>query len=107
MGYINITLISRPEEYAHLKRVRKMPSEVNLDKILKFKMRRKAYVYIESVNVRKEYEKEQMTEIVSQEAGELRKAKWRQNIPIHGLLGYPMSDYEEGDSYQLELALRR
>lgn len=99
VGYINYFNLD-PDEYAHLKRVRKMPSEVNLDKILKFKMRRKAYVYIESVNVRKEYEKEQMTEIIRKKLASFVKAKWRQKIYIHGLLGYAMSDYEK-EMYQL------
>ena len=94
VSYINYFNLE-PEEYEHLKRVRKMPERVNLDKVIEFKMRRKAYVFIESVNVRKEYEKEQTTELIRKKLASFVKAKWRQQVYIHGLLGYAMSDYEK------------
>ena len=99
VGYINYFNLE-PAEYEHLKRVRKMPYQVKLDKIIEFKMRRKSYVYIESVNVRKEYEKDQMTELIRKKLASFVKSKWRQKVYIHGLLGYAMSDYEK-ELYQV------
>ena len=99
VGYINFFNMV-PEEYEHLKRVRKMPKEVNLDKVISFKSRRKAYVFVESINVRKEYEKDQMTEMIRKKLAAFVKKRWRQQIYIHGLLGYAMSDYEK-ELYQI------
>ena len=93
-GYINYLNII-PEEFDRLKRVRKMPDKLDLDKIIPFKSNRKNYVIFESINVKKEYEKDQTVNMICRKIASFIKQKQRQRIYIHGILGYAMTEFEE------------
>ena len=93
-GYLNyLNLV--PEEYERLRRVRKMPDRIDLDKIIPFKSNRKTYLIFESINVKKEYEKDQTINLICRKIASFIKQKQRQRIYIHGILGYAITEFEE------------
>jgi len=93
-GYINyLNLVS--EEYERLRRIRKLPDKIDLDKIIKFKANKKSYLLIETINVKKEYEKEQTIKLICKKIDSFIKIKQRQRIYIHGILGFAVSKFEE------------
>lgn len=94
VGYINYLNIIE-DEYNRLKRTRKMPDDFDLDKIIKFKSNRKSFVVIETINVKKEYKKEQTVDLIIKKLNSFIKAKHRQRIFIHGILGYAIDEFEE------------
>lgn len=94
VGYINYLNIPE-EEYLRLKNVRKMPKSFDLDLIKPFRQGRKAYIAIETINVKKEYEKDQTVELIVKKLDRFVNAKYRQKIYIHGVLGFPMNEFEE------------
>lgn len=93
-GYINYINIV-PEEYQRFKRLKKMPHKIDLDKIIKYKANRKAYIVFESINVKKEYEKEQTINMICKKISSFIKQKQRQRIYIHGILGFALTEFEE------------
>ncbi len=93
-GYINYINIL-PEEYERLRRVKKMPNRIDLDKIIKFKPNRKSYLIFESINVKKEYEKEQTVNLICRKIASFIKQKQRQRIYIHGIIGFAITEFEE------------
>ena len=93
-GYINYINVE-PEEYERLRKVRKMPDKIDLDKIIKFKANRKAYLVCESINVKKEYEKDQTVILICKKIASFIKQKQRQRIYIHGILGFAITEFEE------------
>lgn len=93
VGYINYLNI-KIEEYDRLKRARKMPDNFDLDNIIKFKSNKKAYIVIETINARKEYEKDETIELINKKIKSFIKIKHRQRIYIHGILGYAINDFE-------------
>jgi len=94
VGYLNyINLI--PEEYDRLRRARKMPDKIDLDKIIRFKANKKTYIIFESINVKKEYEKDETVNLICRKISSFIKQKHRQRIYIHGILGYAMTEFEE------------
>ena len=72
-----------------------MPDKIDLDKIIKFKANRKSYIIIESINVKKEYEKDQTVNLICRKLASFIKQKQRQRIYIHGILGYAITEFEE------------
>ena len=94
VGYINYLNIPE-EEYLRLKRVRKMPNSFDLNNIIPFKQRRKTYIVIETINVKKEYEKDKTIELIVKKLNRFIKAKNRQKIYIHGIMGFAINDFEE------------
>lgn len=93
VGYINYLNIPE-EEYERLKRSRKMPDNFDLDKILKFKANKKSFIVIETINVKKEYEKDETIELITKKINSFIKTKHRQRIYIHGILGYTINEFE-------------
>ena len=103
-GYINyINLI--PEEYDRLKRSRKIYDEIDLDKIIPFKANKKTYLLFESINVKKEYEKEQTINLICRKIASFIKQKQRQRIYIHGILGFALSEFK--DNVYVSLGFRK
>ena len=101
VGYISyLNLV--PEEYDRLKNIRKMYDTIDLDKIIEFKANRKTYILFESINVRKEYEKDQTTELIVKKIKSFIKIKYRKKIYIHGILGFALSDFEKKTYEALE-----
>ena len=93
-GYLNyLNLI--PEEYERLKNSRKMYDVIDLDKIIPFKANKKAYLLFESINVKKEYEKEQTIHLICRKIESFIKQKQRQRIYIHGILGFSLNEFED------------
>lgn len=93
IGYINYLNVPE-EEYERLKRARKMPEKIDLDKIIKFKANKKSYIIIETINARKEYEKDETIELITKKISSFIKIKHNQRIYIHGILGYAINDFE-------------
>ena len=91
LNYINVI----PEEYERLRKARKMPEKLDLDKIIPFKSNKKTYLIFESINVKKEYEKDQTINLICRKIASFIKQKQRQRIYIHGILGYAMTEFEE------------
>ena len=94
VGYINYLNVPE-DEYQRLTRVRKMPNSFNLESIIPFKQGRKSYVIIETINVKKEYDKEQTVELITKKLIRFINAKYRQRIYVHGILGFALNDLEE------------
>ena len=93
-GYINYLNVVE-EEYNRLKNIRKIPDKIELDKIIKFKPGRKSYILIESINVKKEYEKEQTMDLIYKKLKSFINIKHRQRIYIHGIISFATSDFEK------------
>ncbi len=93
-GYINYLNIIE-EEYERLKRVRKMPDTIDLDNIIEFKSNKKSYILIESINVKKEYEKDETIKLICKKIDSFIKIKQRQRIYIHGIIAFAVSKFEE------------
>ena len=94
VGYINYLNIIE-DEYERLKRVRKVPDTFGLDKIIKFKTNKKAFLLVETINVKKEYEKEETIELIKKKINSFIKIKQRQRVFIHGIIAYAISDFEK------------
>lgn len=93
-GYINYLNI-KEEEYERLKRVRKLPSIIELNQIIEFKPNRKTYLLIESINTKKEYEKDQTINLICKKLDSFIKLKHKQKIYIHGILAFTNTKFEE------------
>lgn len=94
VGYINYINIIE-EEYERLKRIRKIPDIIDLNKIIKFKTNRKNYILIESINIKKEYEKEQSIELIHKKIKSFINIKHRQRVYINGIIFFATSKFEK------------
>lgn len=94
VGYLNY-LNLLPEEYDRLRNSKKMYDVIDLDKIIPFKANRKTYLLFESINVKKEYEKEQTVHLICRKIASFIKQKQRQRIYIHGILGFSLNEFED------------
>ncbi|MBR1417330.1 MAG: YgjV family protein [Bacilli bacterium] len=93
-GYINYLNIIE-EEYNYLKSLNKMPSKINLDNIIKFKKNKKAFILIETINIKKEYENSQTIDLICKKLINFIKTKYKQRIFINGIISFTVSDFEE------------
>ena len=98
VGYINYLNII-PEEYDRIKRLRTMPDKIDLNTIIQFKRNKKSYILMESINVKKEYEKEQTSELINKKIKSFMNLKKNRKIYIHGILAYGLTDFEK-DTYK-------
>ena len=94
VGYISYLNII-PDEYERLKNTRKLYREIDLNKIIPFRSNRKSYLLFESINVRKEYDKDQTIELIVKKINSFIKAKYRKKIYIHGIIGFALTDFEK------------
>ena len=94
VGYINYLNITQ-DEFERLKNIRKYPDYLDESKIIPFKTNKKTYILIESINVKKEYEKEQTIELINKKIINFIKVKRRQRIYIHGIIGVGLSSFEK------------
>ena len=94
IGYINYINIVE-EEYERLKRIRKLPSTIDLNNIIEFKRSRKNYLLIESINIRKDYEKEESIQLIYKKLKSFINMKRRQKIYLNGILFLATSDFEK------------
>ena len=93
VGYINyLNIIS--DEYNRLKSLRTMPDIIDLDAIIEFKRNKKSYLIIESINVKKEYEKDKTIELIDKKLKSFLKMKKNRKIYIHGIIGYAITNFE-------------
>lgn len=93
-GYINYLNI-KEEEYNRLKRIRKTPNTIELDNIIPFKTNRKNYILIESINTKKEYEKEGTIILISNKLKSFINLKHHRRIYINGIITLATSDFEK------------
>ena len=91
INYLNITL----DEYEKIKRMKKCPSKIDIESIIPYTSNRKTYILIESINIKKEYEKNQTIELIEKKLNSFIKTKYRQRIYIHGILGLALTDFEK------------
>ena len=94
VGYINFLNII-PEEYEKIKRKRTMPDMYDLDTIVPFKRNRKSYILVESINIEKQYEREEAIVLIDKKFRSFLRLKHSRNIYIHGILGYGFTDFEK------------
>lgn len=94
VGYINFLNIVYPE-YERLKKIKKLPHTIDLYKIIEFKTNKKNYLLIESINIKKEYEKEQSIELIYKKIKSFINIKHRQRIYIDGILFFATSSFEK------------
>ena len=92
-GYINYLNI-KEEEYNKLKNIKKMYNKIDLDSIVNFKVNKKNYLLIESIHVKKEYEKDQTIDIIFKKISSFIRLKHNKRIYIHGILAFALSDFE-------------
>ena len=92
VGYINY-LNTEIEEYERIKRIRKY-NNLDINKINKFKSGRKSYLVIESINIKKEFEKEESIDLIIKKIKYLLNLKHRQRIYIHGIIGIAINEFE-------------
>lgn len=92
VGYINY-LNTEIEEYERIKRIRKY-NNLDINKINKFKSGRKSYLVIESINIKKEFEKEESIDLIIKKIKYLLNLKHRQRIFIHGIIGIAINEFE-------------
>ena len=83
------------QEYVRFKRIRKLPNVIDLDKIIKFRVNRKNYLLIESINIKKEYEKDESIQLIYKKIKSFIIIKYRQRIYIHGIIFFATSDFEK------------
>ena len=93
VGYINYLNLTE-EEYNRIKRVRKMPN-IYLNNIINFKVNRKNYIIIESINIKKEYEKEESIKLIEKKIKSFINIKQRQRIYINGIIFLATSEFEK------------
>ena len=94
LGYINYINILE-DEYNKLKKLNTMPASIDLDSIVEFKTNKKEYLIIESINVKKEYEKEQTIDLICKKLINLIKSKNQKRIYIYGIISFTVTDFEE------------
>lgn len=94
VGYINYLNI-KYEGYEKIKKSKNMPNIINLNDILEFKSNRKSYLLIESINIKKIYEKNESIELINKKIKNFIKSKRRQRVYIHGIIGFAMTKFEE------------
>ena len=93
MGYINYLNVVY-DEYERLKRLRTMPDTLKLNDIIKFKKKKKSYIVIESINVKKKYDKNETIELINKKFISFLNTKRKRKIYIHGILGYAITEFE-------------
>jgi len=94
MGYINYLNIDELE-YEKLKRIRKIPDKLDINDIIEFKSNRKTYILIESINVKKEYEKNEIIDLIVNKIRYFIKNKYRKRVYIHGIIGLALTNFEK------------
>ena len=94
IGYINYLNIIE-EEFIRLKRIKKIPEKINLNKVIKFKANKKNYLLIESINIKKEYEKEESIKLISKKIKNFIKLKHKQRVYIKEIIFFATSDFEK------------
>ncbi|MBR2712638.1 MAG: YgjV family protein [Bacilli bacterium] len=92
VGYINYLNIDI-EEYERIKRIKKY-HKLDINKINKFKSGKKSYLIMESINIKKEYEKEESIDLIYKKIKHLINIKHRQRIYIHGIIGIAINEFE-------------
>lgn len=93
VGYINYLNLTE-EEYNRIKRVRKM-SNIYLKNIIEFKVNRKNYMIIESINIKKEYEKEESIKLIDKKLKSFINLKHKRRVYIHGIIFLATSEFEK------------
>ena len=94
VGYINyLNLIET--EYERLKRIRKSPEKLDIYKIIEFKSNRKNHILIESINVKKEYEKPETIALINKKLNSFIKLKHNRRVYIDRILAFALSDFEK------------
>lgn len=102
VGYLNYLNIVE-DEYEKLKRIRKVPRLLDLDKIIEFKTNRKNYVLIESINIKKEYEKDETIELINKKLKSFLKLKHKRRVYISSILVLATSTFEKDLCEKLSL----
>lgn len=90
INYLNVTF----EFFEKFKKIRKYKN-IDLNNITKFKSNRKVFIIIESINIKKEFEKEQSVQLIIKKIKQLIKIKYRQRIYIHGIIGISINNFEK------------
>ena len=98
IGYINYLSIDL-HEYEKLKRIKTIPDKIDVNEVIPFKINKKNYILIESINIKHDYEKEKMVDLISNKIKSLIKNKHKRRIYIHGILGFALTNFEK-DVYQ-------
>ena len=62
---------------------------------LKFKRNKKVFLVFESINIQKQYEKEEAVNLISKKINTFIKNKHTRKIYIHGILGFALTDFEK------------
>ena len=93
-GYINYLTVNI-DYYEKLKKIRKIPNIIDIDEIVKFKAGKKNYILIESISIKKEYEKDLTIELIGKKIYDFINRKQRQRVYIHGVLGFALSEFEK------------
>ena len=94
VGYVNYLNITE-ETYNKLKNIRKYQNYISEDDVISFKANRKTYLLIESINVSHNYEQEETIKLINKKIRSFIKAKYRQRIYIHGIIGIALTDFEK------------
>ena len=70
-------------------------NKINLDNVLEFKKNKKSYIFIESINIVKQYENEKTIELIDKKLKSFLKMKHNRKIYVHGILGNALTDFEK------------
>ncbi len=94
VGYIDYVAVEQ-DEYEHLKNIRVFHDKHDPTRVAPLHKRRKNYVLIRRVTVKKDYESKKMTNLIGQKLKAELRNKSKQGYYIHGILGIAISDFEK------------
>lgn len=94
IGYINYLVITE-EKYQKYKRAHNYNNQINIPDVLQLRKRRKNYLLLESVNVKKIYESKKMSDFIRHRLSVYIRNKQKQGYKIHGILSVGVSDFEK------------
>ena len=94
VGYINYLNITY-DEYELLKKKRTYPDYLNEKEIIPFKVNKKSYILIESINLKENYENEETIKMIEKKIRNFIRLKKRQRIYIHGILGIGLTKFQK------------
>lgn len=94
IGYVNYIVISE-EKYNRIKRAQTFYHSLNSADIAQFGKRRKNYVLIESIAIKKAYESSKMEDFIIKRLKTEFRNKSKQGYHIHGIISAGVSDLEK------------
>lgn len=94
MGYINYLNIDELE-YEKIKRMRSFPNKLPLNDILPFKGNKKSYLLIESINIKKEYEKPETIDLICNKINSFIRIKRKKRVFIDNIIGFALTEFEK------------